>query len=52
MKTIKSFDVMESFGMNDVTLDEIMEIDGGFDCICKSLDCVCKTLSIGCSCKS
>lgn len=31
MKAVKSFDVMESFGMNNLTPEELMEIDGG-DC--------------------
>ena len=31
MKKIRSFEVMESFGMKDLTSEEVMEIDGGED---------------------
>lgn len=29
MKAVKSFDVMESFGMKDLENEELMEVDGG-----------------------
>jgi len=57
MKAIKSFEVMESFGMKDLSNTELMDIDGGFDCICKGfsiLPCNCKTAGYiePCKCKS
>jgi len=30
MKVIENTKVMESFGMNDLTMDEMLNIDGGF----------------------
>lgn len=30
MKAVKSFDVMESFGMKEMNPEELMEVDGGF----------------------
>ena len=44
MKTIKSNDILESFGMKDLKLEELMEIDSGL-CL-KSDGC---GLKIGCS---
>ena len=57
MKAIKSVAVMESFGMKDLDSSELMEIEGGWDCICKSLTilpCTCKTAGHiePCKCKT
>ena len=41
MKAVKSFDVMESFGMKEMNPEELMEVDGG-SCptVCPSLGCL------------
>lgn len=47
MKIIESFDVMESFGMSELTVDDLFDVDGGFCifnfCSSKGKPCTCKT---------
>lgn len=39
MKAVKSFEVMESFGMNGLTSEELMNVEGGGDVILFGCKC-------------
>lgn len=38
MKKIEEFGLMESFGMDEITVDDMFDVDGGF---CWSHNCTC-----------
>lgn len=52
MKAIQSFGVMESFGMQGLSPEELMEIDGGSsDCPDRCIKIKCDFSILPCDCK-